>query len=249
MFFREVHDVHLGEININGTGGLGIRIDNNPANNCWGTCNQNTNIRIDNVSVTNTGGHGVETYGVDGLIIGTVTARNTTNAGLLLNATINAEVGIVDGEDVATGNGYATFRVANQAGKIGNAWPAGNIHIGTVRARRGGRGIFCVSDSGGTTIDNVDIADTGNNSMLLENCHNFRVAAVSGTVSTGGGIIITQRADEHTPTSNVTLQNLAVNGVSVDGRCGLGSGNVICNLSGNYSVPGEACLTNQTSCP
>jgi hypothetical protein len=168
---------------------------------------------------------------------------------LLLNATINAEVGMVDGEDVATGNGYATFRVANQAGKIGNTWPAGNIHIGTVRARRGGRGIFCVSDSGGTTIDNVDIADTGNNSMLLENCHNFRVAAVSGTVSTGGGIIITQRADEHTPTSNVTLQNLAVNGVSVDGRCGLGSGNVICNLSGNYSVPGEACLTNQTSCP
>lgn len=249
MFFREVHDVHLGEININGTSGLGIRIDNNPGNNCWGTCNQNTNISIDNVSVSNTGGHGVETYGVDGLTIGTVTARNTTNAGLLLNATINATVGMVDGEDVATGNGYATFRVANQAGKIGNSWPAGNIHVGTVRARRGGRGIFCVSDSGGTTIDNVDIADTGNNSMLLENCHNFRVAAVSGTVDGGGGIIITQRSDEHTPTSNVTLQNLTANGVSVDGRCGLGAGNVICNMSGNYTVPGGACLAVQATCP
>ncbi len=249
MFFREVHDVHLGEININGTGGLGIRIDNNPSNNCWGTCNQNTNITIDTVNVSNTGGHGVETYGVDGLTIGTVTARNVTNAGLLLNATINATVGMVDGEDVATGNGYATFRVANQAGKIGSSWPAGNIHVGTVRSRRGGRGIFCVSDSGGTTIDNVDLANNGNNSMLLENCHNFRVAASSGTVSSGGAIIITQRSDEHTPTSNVTLQNLTVNGTTVDGRCGLGSGNVICNLSGNYSVPGGACLTNQNSCP
>src|SRR5690606_16305841 len=104
MFFREVSDLHLGEININGTSGLGIRIDNNPnADNCYGRCNHVTNIRLDTVSVSNTGGHGVETYGVDGLTIGTVTARNTTNAGLLLNATINATVGMVDGEDVATG--------------------------------------------------------------------------------------------------------------------------------------------------
>ncbi len=240
-------DLHLGEINIDGTAGIGIRIDNNPEPNCWGRCNRVTEIRLDDVSVSNTGGHGVETYGVDGLTIGTVTARNVTNAGLLLNATINATVGTVDGEDVATGNGYATFRVANEAGKIDDAWPAGNIHVGTVRARRGGRGIFCVSDSGGTTIDHVDLADTGGDSMLLENCHNMRLAAVSGTVNDGGGIWITYRDAEHTPSTNVTLQNIEANGISI-GESKCGTNILICNMSGDASINGCS-GTVQESCP
>lgn len=247
MFFRQVSDLHLGDIDIDGTAGIGIRIDNHPSSNCWGRCNRVRNIAIDEVTVANIGGHGVETYGVDGLTVGTVIARNVANAGLLLNATVNATVEMIDGEDVATGNGYATFRVANEAGKIGDSWPADNIHVGTVRARRGGRGIFCVSDSGGTTIERIDLADTGNNAMLLENCHTFRVATEGGTIDRGGAIIITQRSDEHTPSSNVTIQNLSANDVSIDGRCG-GSDNLICNIDGSASITGCSGVV-QSTCP
>lgn len=247
MFFREVSDLHLGKIDIRVNSGFGIRIDNNPQSNDWGRSNRVRNIRIDDVYVSGTSNHGVETYGVDGLTVGQVVARNVGYAGLLLNATINAEVGLVDGEDVATGQGYAVFRVANEAGRDGAAWPAGNIHVGKVRARRGGRGIFCVSDSGGLTVDEVDIADTGNNAILLENCHQTRIGAVGGTVSGGGEVRIAHRTNEHTPSSNVTLQNLTVTGTTIrESPCGTGIR--ICNISGNPTI--DACAgTVQASCP
>ena len=69
MFFREVSDLHLGQIHLNmnvDNSGLGIRIDNNPSSGGARV----TNIQIDSVSVERTGGHGVETYGVDGLTVG-----------------------------------------------------------------------------------------------------------------------------------------------------------------------------------
>lgn len=248
MFFRQVSHLHLGKIDIRLDGsGFGIRLDNDPSNNGWGRTNRVTDIHIDDVYVEGTSNHGVETYGVDGLTIGQVVARNVGYAGLLLNATINAEVGRVDGEDVGTGTGYATFRIANEAGKEGATWPAGNIHVGEVRARRGGRGIFCVSDSGGLTVDNVDIADTGNNSILLENCHQTRIGAEGGTVSGGGELRIAHRTDEHTPSSNVTVQNLQVTGTTVrESPCGT---NIrICNISGGPNI--QACAgTVSSACP
>jgi hypothetical protein len=42
-----------------------------------------------------------------------------------------------------------------------------NVHVGKVVARGGGRGIFCVTESGGATIDEMDIEGTGNNSILV----------------------------------------------------------------------------------
>lgn len=249
MFFREVSNLHLGKIDIRVDSGFGIRIDNNPQNNDWGRSNRVTNIRLDDVYVSGTSNHGVETYGVDGLTVGQVVARDVGYAGLLLNATINAEVGLVDGEDTAAGGtgGYAVFRIANEAGRDGASWPAGNIHVEKVRARRGGRGIFCVSDSGGLTIDEVDIADTGNNSMLLENCHQTLIGAVGGTVSGGGELRIAHRTDEHTPSSNVTVQNLTVTGTTIrESPCG--NDILICNISGDPSI--NACAgTVQASCP
>lgn len=50
-------------------------------------------------------------------------------------------------------------------------------------ARGGGRGVFCVSESGGAVIDRVDLAQTGNNAILIENCHNVNIAAQGGTVT------------------------------------------------------------------
>ena len=46
--------------------------------------------------------------------------------------------------------------MANRNGRIGDSYPT-NIHVGEVKARGGGRGIFCVSESGGAVIDRIDI--------------------------------------------------------------------------------------------
>ena len=110
--------------------------------------------------------------------------------------------------NAGAGTGYAAFRMANRNGRIGNAYPT-NIRVGTVIARGGGRGIFCVSESGGAVIDRVDIANTGNNAILLENCYNVNIAAVSGTVNGGGEIRIAART-EFANTSDITFQNLNV---------------------------------------
>jgi hypothetical protein len=185
------------------SGGLGVRIDNRGDTSQW-----TRNVRIDNVYVSGAGSHAVETYGVDGITIGTVTARNVGESGLLLNQTINATVGTVDAENAGTGTGYAAFRTANRNGRIGDSYPT-NIRVGTVRARGGGRGIFCVSESGGVAIDRVDIANTGNNAILIENCYNVAIATASGTISGGGEIRLAERS-EFAGNRDITLQNFTL---------------------------------------
>ncbi|MFB4426183.1 right-handed parallel beta-helix repeat-containing protein [Streptomyces sp. QL37] len=202
MFFRSVSNLTLGQIDMRLSGGLGIRIDNGSE------IALATNTRIDNVYVSGASSHAVETAGLDGVTIGTVTARDVGEAGLLLNTTTNAEVGTVDAENVGAGTGYAAFRMANRNGRIGDGYET-NIHVEEVIARGGGRGIFCVSESGGAVIDRVDIADTGNDAVLVENCYNVTIAAEGGTVSGAGGIRIAAR-DEFANTSDVTLENLTV---------------------------------------
>lgn len=215
IFMRNVENVVLGQIDMRLSRGLGIRIDNHGDRS-----RRSRNIRIDNVYVQGTSAHGVETYGVDGLTIGTVTTRNTGESGLLLNDTINATVGRVDAEGAGTGTGYAAFRMANRNGRIGDSYPV-NIRVGEVIARGGGRGIFCVSESGGVVIDRIDIAQTGNNAILIENCYNVTIAAQSGTVNGGGDIRIAARS-EFPNTADVTLQNLTVtNSRLVESPCAI----------------------------
>jgi hypothetical protein len=203
IFMRNVQNVVLGQIDMRLSGGLGVRIDNR-----GDTSVRSKNIRIDNVFVSGAGSHAVETYGVDGITIGTVTARNVGHSGLLLNDTINATVGTVDAENAGAGTGYAAFRVANRNGRIGNAYPT-NVRVGTVRARGGGRGVFCVSESGGLVIDRVDLANTGNNAILIENCYNVNLAAASGSVTGGGEVRLAARS-EFPNNSDITVQNLTV---------------------------------------
>ncbi|WP_430782756.1 RICIN domain-containing protein [Actinoplanes sp. G11-F43] len=229
IFMRNVTGVHLGQIDMRLSGGLGVRIDNRGDTSQW-----TRNVRIDNVYVSGAGSHAVETYGVDGLTIGTVTARNVGESGLLLNQTINATVGTVDAENAGAGTGYAAFRMANRNGRVGSAYPQ-NIKVGTVKARGGGRGIFCVSESGGATIDRVDIANTGNNSILVENCYNVTVAGVSGTVSGGGEVRIAART-EFPPSSGIRFQNLTVSNTNVTWSPCTGSNNTISNVTRNNST-------------
>ncbi|MBQ1024866.1 RICIN domain-containing protein [Micromonospora sp. C95] len=203
IFMRNVTNVILGQIDLRVSSGLGVRIDNRGDTSQW-----TRNVRIDNVYVSGTSTHGVETYGVDGLTVGTVTARNVGGSGLLLNETINATVTTVDAENAGTGTGYAAFRTANRAGRIGSGYPI-NIRVGTVRARGGGRGIFCVSESGGVAVNRVDIANTGNNAILIENCYGVDIAAGGGTISGGGEVRLAART-EFPGNRDITLRNFTL---------------------------------------
>ncbi|MFY1637624.1 RICIN domain-containing protein [Solwaraspora sp. WMMB335] len=225
IFMRNVNNLTLGQIDMRLSGGLGVRIDNHGGDRAVKV----RNVRIDNVYVSGTSAHGVETYGVDGVTIGTVTARNTGYSGLLLNDTINATVGTVDAQGAGTGTGYAAFRMANRNGRVGSSYPT-NIRVGNVIASGGGRGIFCVSESGGAVIDRVTIANTGNNSILIENCYNVTIAGVSGTVTGGGEVRIAARS-EFPISSGITFQNLTVTNTNiVQNPCG-GANNVIRNVT------------------
>ncbi|WP_437285926.1 hypothetical protein [Sorangium sp. So ce406] len=211
MFFRDVENLRLGHVTLRVSSGLGIRIDNHGRSD---RSDKVTNIDIDHVDAEGTSSHAVETYGVDDLRVGTVIARDVGECGLLLNDTTNAEIGKVDAVNAGAGTGYAAFRLANRAGRIGSSYPT-NIRVGEVIARGGGRGIFCVSESGGVTIDRIDLADTGSNAILLENCHNVNIAAESGKVTGGGDIRLAARA-EFENSSDITIQNLTVTNTAVN---------------------------------
>ncbi|MCI4141829.1 MULTISPECIES: hypothetical protein [Streptomyces] len=214
VFLRNVQNVVLGQIDMRLSRGLGVRIDNRGDTSQW-----TRNVRIDNVYVSGASSHAVETYGVDGLTVGTVTARNVGESGLLLNQTINATVTKVDAENAGAGTGYAAFRMANRNGRIGSGYPT-NIRVGEVIARGGGRGVFCVSESGGATIDRITLSDTGNNAILIENCSNVNLAAQSGTVTGGGEIRLAARS-EFPNNKDITIQNLTVTNSSIrESPCG-----------------------------
>ncbi|MFI6512603.1 right-handed parallel beta-helix repeat-containing protein [Streptosporangium sp. NPDC050855] len=217
IFVRNGTNITLGQIDIRVSRGLGIRVDNHGDRSV-----RTRNVRIDNVYVSGTSAHGVETYGLDGLTVGTVTARNTGESGLLLNDTINATVGLVDAQGAGTGTGYAAFRMANRNGRIGGSYPT-NVRVGQVVARGGGRGIFCVSESGGAVIDRVDIAQTGSNSILVENCYNVTIAQSGGSVTGPGDIRLASRT-EFPVNANVTIQNLRVtDSAIIENPCGSGT--------------------------
>ncbi|MEV7788296.1 hypothetical protein AB0O72_23335 [Streptomyces sp. NPDC088106] len=214
IFLRNVQNVVLGQIDMRLSRGLGVRIDNRGDTSQW-----TRNVRIDDVYVSGASSHAVETYGVDGLTIGTVTARGVGESGLLLNQTVNATVSRVDAENAGTGTGYAAFRMANRNGRIGSSYPT-NIRVGEVIARGGGRGVFCVSESGGATIDRITLSNTGNNAILIENCFNVHLAAQSGTVTGGGEIRLAARS-EFANNRDITVQNLTVTNSSIrESPCG-----------------------------
>jgi hypothetical protein len=203
IFMRNVTNVVLGRIDMRLSRGLGVRIDNRGNTSQW-----TRNVRLDYAFVSGASSHAVETYGVDGFTVGTVIARNVGESGLLLNQTINATIGTVDAQNAGAGTGYAAFRMANRNGRIGSSYP-NNIRVGLVRASGGGRGIFCVSESGGATIDRIELTNTGNNAILLENCYNTVIAGQGGFITGGGEVRLAERT-QFPGTSGITLQNFTL---------------------------------------
>lgn len=216
-----MNTLHLGQITMQLSGGLGIRFERDLAGS--------SNVRMDNVFVSGAGSHAVETWNVNGLTVGTVTARNVGESALLIQTTTNAQIGLVDGQNVATGTGYAVFRMANRAGRVGDGYPT-NIRVGEVRASGGGRGIFCVSESGGVIIDRINLTNTGNNSILLENCYNVTIAAESGTIDGGGEVRIAARTD-FPPSRDISLRNLTVSNTNIRWSPCTGTNNTITNVT------------------
>jgi hypothetical protein len=218
MRFYGTSGLNLGRITMNLSGGMGIRFERDQA--------ANSNVRMDTITVTGAGSHAVETWNINGLNINAVIARNVGESGLLLQKTTNAWVGLVDGDNVATGTGYATFRMANNNGQLNGNWNT-NVYIDRVVSRGGGRGIFCVSQSGGVVIQSVDLANNGNNAILIENCYNVSIRG--GTVNGGGEVRLAARSEF--PNNRDIWITLTVNNNSVrESPCGE---NTNWTLSGN----------------
>jgi len=235
MFFRDVSNLHLGDIYINGTDGHGIRIDSHGTNDR----NNASNIALDYIHVENTGGDGIEIYGAVGIEIGTVFARSTGDNGLILNDSIDANIGLVDAVDAAhLATGYAAFRTANDNGRYDNGTYPTNIRLGELRASgsNAGRGYFCVSGSGGVEIENFTIEEgAGDPAIFIENCYNVTLASASGSGSlVGGRGYIGHNAGNGDASSDVTFQNITLSGgaflESNSATCG--NGNQAINVTG-----------------
>ncbi|KAM5347577.1 hypothetical protein ACJ41O_007401 [Fusarium nematophilum] len=221
--FSGTRNLNLGEITLNLSGGLGIRFDRDAE---W-----NYNVRMGTITVTGAGSHAVETWNIDGLNINSVIARDVGECGLLLQRTINAWVGYVEGNNVAAGTGYATLRFANNNGQLSNGqYTTTNVWVDRVVSRGGGRGIFCVSMSGAAEIKYIDLANNGNNAILIENCYNL---AIRDGVINGGGQVRVAARSEFPNTSGIFVE-VEVNNNSVrESPC---AENIFWAITGNAAM-------------
>jgi hypothetical protein len=186
IWFKGCSNMILSNITMSLNNGLGIRVDHSTA--------ATSNLTINGtINITGSGTHAIETYGLDGFNIGSVTCNNTGGCAVLLNQSRNGTVGTVTGSYNNNGGGYATFRVANSNGP--------NVTCAKVYSRNSGRGFFSVTGSNGTTVNTVDIANSTSHGIFLEDASNTRVNA--GTVSNGNPNV------QHVRTSNCRT---AVNG-------------------------------------
>lgn len=212
----------LGEITMNLSGGLGIRFERDEA--------ANTDVTMGTITVTGAGSHAVETWNIDGLTIDAVIARDVGECGLLLQETTNAQVGLVDGDNVAAGNGYATFRMANNNGQTDDGGYEANVYVDRVVSRGGGRGIFCVSQSGAAVIADIDLQGNENNAILIENCYNL---AINGGIVNGGGEVRIAARDEFPNTADISISLEVNDNTVVESPCG---DNITWDITGNAAL-------------
>jgi len=169
MYFRTCQGMTFSAVN--GTANLGYRIDN-----CKGGAG--SNLQFGSPTSNNngsSGAHFLETYGINGVSWGTVTATDRSGGcGLLLNQSSGASGTAVNGTRCNYGGGYAGFRVANNNG---------TTSLGTVNSTLCGRGFFSVSGSRDCTIQTVNATDCSSHGIWLQTTANTRIN--SGVVRNG----------------------------------------------------------------
>ena len=218
--FSGTRNLYLGQITLNLSGGLGIRFDRDAA--------FNYNTRMGTITVTGAGSHAVEVWNIDGLDIDAVIARDVGECGLLVQKSTNVWVGYVEGNNVGAGTGYATLRFANNNGQLSNGqYTTTNVWVDRVYSRGGGRGIFCVSMSGAAEIKYIDLANNGNNAILIENCYNLAIR--DGVVNGGGEVRVAARSEF--PNTSGIFMELEVNNTPVrESPC---ADNIYWGITGN----------------
>jgi hypothetical protein len=148
-------------------GGIGLRIDSHPSrpyeDGRWVH-----NVKVVNCTFENTGGHGLETYGVDGFYADGIVARNTGGCGVLLNKTINGVIGTVDSHRSNFGGGYAGLRFANNNSKV---------TVDMLYADECGRGYFVLTGSNNIELKNCQISNSTDVDIWLENVVNCTVTS------------------------------------------------------------------------
>lgn len=160
---------------------IGIRIDSR-SSNPWNYTIYNLYMR--DIHVENTGSHGIETYGIDGVTMeGTMTARNCGDCGVLLNNSHNGTIETVDAYNCGWGGGYAGLRFANECS---------NITTETLYADRCGRGFFIVQSGPSSNIhlNYAEIRESSDIGIWIENGTNCSVksgCSESGVSVSGPG--------------------------------------------------------------
>lgn len=145
--FSGCNNAVLSGINING-GGIGMRLESSNASDPWNFTFYD--LTVTNCLLENLGSHGIETYSVDRFNITGIVARNTGEAGLLLNNSRNGTIGTVDAYKCNYLGGYAGLRFANTCN---------NITTQSVISRECGRGLFMTSGTNNVHVMNATIID------------------------------------------------------------------------------------------
>ncbi len=155
---------------ISGSGGILMRVDN-----CAGGSGSNFNGGSPNGSQS--GSHAVETYGINTATLGTVTATDRGECGLLWNQTTGGRVSSINANRCGRGTGYAGYRLANNNRDCNST--------GTVTSNAGGRGFFALTGSNNSTVAVLNARDNQGLGIWIQDCVNIRVN--SGTVGPNNG--------------------------------------------------------------
>jgi hypothetical protein len=152
---------------ISGGAGILMRIDQ-----CAG--GRGSNFNGGSPNCTNSGAHGVETYGINTATLGTVTATDRTGGcGLLFNETSTGRVSNVNGTRCNYSGGYAGYRLANN-----NYDCYASSRVTSISC---GRGFFSLTGSNNSAVANLTATNNRDIGVWIQDCVNVRV--VAGTVS------------------------------------------------------------------
>jgi hypothetical protein len=158
---------------ISGGAGILMRIDN-----CAG--GGGSNFSAGSPNATASGGHGVETYGINGTTFGTITATDRSGGcGIMFNPSQNGTGSTVNGTRCNYSGGYAALRAGTSSG----------ITISRVNATSCGRGIFTLVNANNIAVGNLAADGCRDIGVWLESSTNTRVQA--GYVRNGPCFAIT----------------------------------------------------------